>query len=848
MEPRSITLPVVVPPGETGQRLTVRLLDNLRSVRGVTGASLNNALDTLRLIYDPVLLSADRLDYVLRQSGVEIAVRIEQCSFLLTGLDSPDTARQIGAHLNAYPGVICANVNFALTQVQIAFLPHLTSGDALAQQIRAPGVRSQSYHASTPAPKFPDAAFILTLFAAIFCGVAWSVQDKGPVLSGFPLSDLLYGAALLLAGEKPLRSALQKRTLNSDSLAVVSALGLLALGNLGEAAFLLTTVRGGKTAMEGLLRSLRRQAGQAEIESPSADFAAALREAFGLPVPQEKAVQTSAQRLARLFTLLAVGTAFVVPLLTAGGLTWTLNLWLHRGLTMLPLADTEIMLVLASLFGTAALLAAARQNVLLRGGAVFSVLHSAHTLIYAKSGVLTQGTLVMEDTAAFGGWACADVLRVAALLEADSDSPLSQALQTAAASRRGLPLHVADRQRVPGLGLSAVMDETLFFLGTVRWLEMHGVPIHRGVEEAIAEAEGGGKIPLLLGGEGGVVGVMVLADKPRSGFVPLVEDMRRLGVTRQILFSGESVHTTLETAQAAGLDGAEGNLTREEQAERLRQIQQEAGTILTFGRGRDDLPFVLAADAGIALYDTEQPDALHFADIALPSNDLNALPAVRMLARQAHTRLAGSLTGVVGIKFLLLICAAFLTFPAGIAALAGAGLALTAAFFALRFVTAQSADSAAATLPSALSAENPESLPLHSVPDTEPLLHLVFIHDSAADEEPMAGRTYPHWKSFSVPFYGVSLRFGRKNTAQDVDIPLEDEGVSRLHGEFRLEGKRPVVVDLGSTNGIRRNGQAADALIPPQKPVSLKFGDALLIGRNTRIEIHPPHSLKAKQE
>ena len=122
----------------------------------------------------------------------------------------------------------------------------------------------------------------------------------------------------------------------------------------------------------------------------------------------------------------------------------------------------------------------------------------------------------------------------------------------------------------------------------------------------------------------------------------------------------------------------------------------------------------------------------------------------------------------------------------------------------------------------------------------EPLLELVFTCDPSADEEPNAYRSYPQWESFVVPFYGEPLRFGRKYPAMSSGVQVEDEGVSRLHGEIRLEGSRPVIVDLRSSNGIRRNSKARKALIETETPAPIKFGDTLYVGRNTRIEVRAP--------
>ena len=859
MEIRSLSLPIEFPPGDAGLKELGRGVARLRTVRGVREASASGEKAELRLLVDTSQFSTERLEYELSAAGVRLKTPVVRRVLLLERLDSPETARAITRALNEISGVLLAKVDFATGQGRIEYLASVSPERLLGTVAR---FRVSARFADAPAiDRRPSLSFksrvpdLLALGAAI---VLWkggaSVRFSPLFLRGLPASPLLFALASLCAGWRPLGAALrcarQESSERNALLAICWFAGLAALGRWGEAAGSLILLRAGELALAALLTRFRSR--WRDLPPPAREsLSAAL-----LPSnPYVNLLRLPVMRGLFLVGLLTAGFAVAPSLLISGLAAQRWGVWAYRGLVLLPLASSEVFYLAASAAVAAALNSGREDGLWFRGGASLKTLAGAKAAAYAKTGVLTQGNVVVEDALPYYGWTCADVLRVAAALQPDRRHPIARALREAAAPfRKVIALEASDCVAEEGGGVAGTVDDIRFFLGSRRWMQRHRVPLMRQAEEAIAFAEARGLSIALLGVEGGLLGLIVFRDTFRADATEGIAALKGLRFAAQTLISGDGASVAAQTAQAMGLEALESSAGEAERNERVAELRGRIrGPVLAVGDGAFDAALLDAADAAFCMNTAARPDAALFATIAAQNDDFSSMPRAVRFARRMDAALLRAWGLTLTAKAALLIAALLFPLPLPAMVMAEAALALLAAGFLLTVVPPRLRRTEGDVAPAGTSVESaptvadapappapPYSEETEPVEVPEPMLELVFTCDPSADEEPTPDRVYPRWESFVVPFYGEPLRFGRKFPTLSLAVQVEDEGVSRLHGEVRLDEARPVIVDLRSTNGIRHNSKGPKALIAAETPAPIKFGDTLYVGRNTRIEVRAP--------
>ncbi|MDW8206906.1 MAG: heavy metal translocating P-type ATPase [Chloroherpetonaceae bacterium] len=950
---------MLLPAGDACLQCITRLQDGLTAIKGVQEASVNNARDTLRISFDPDLVSFSRIESEARRIGADLAARIEHATVDLEGLDCPDCARSIARSLEAMPGVLWVGVSFTAAQAHIEFERTHVDLATILHRIARHGVRPRLTGASSEASRTsPEAsrtsptageparpAFLkgrsLTLAIATLLALGGVITDLlASSLHVAAVARALYAIAILISGFNVFRAALlalRVQGVDMNVLMTLAVIGAIATDQWGEAcavtllygignalqaatlertrrslrdlmdltpqrarvrrdgqeaALLVSEVQAGDTVivrpgeripLDGEVLQGRSVVNEAPItgESMPVDkepgalvyagtlngpglleirvtrvhrdtvlsrIAHSVEEAQAQRSPYEQLMDRFARRYTPMVFLLAVLTALVPPALAPGDFWQHFPTWFHRGLSLLLIACPCALVISTPVAIVTALGVASRRGVLIKGGTYLEAIGEVRAIVYDKTGTLTQGNPKVEDVLPFGDATCAEVLSLAAALLERSAHPLAIAIHQEAQRYTGRRYQVTDFEELPGLGVRGQVNGVPLYAGNVRLFIRHHIPLPRTVEETLATVEAHGKTVTLVGGPQGILGVILLSDAPRPEARQVLTELRDLGILHQALLSGDNPRVVAQVAHATGIDASEGGLLPEQKVERVRALQQRYGKVAMVGDGVNDAPALAASSVGIAMGAAGSDTALEASDIALLRDDLHAIPDLIRLSRCTLQIIRQNIAFSLITKSLLLLAAVQITLPLWLAVAGDVGVALLVTMNALRLLsnrgcshavhTADDTPAGATTCPIPATGSAPHA---HADPNHDmALCNLVFVHDRNADEEPVPGYTYPEWEPRVVPFTGEAIRFGRRVPGSTLPIQIEDGGMSRLHGEFRMEGRRPVLIDLRSTNGIRHNSPSASALIPPETPIPLRFGDVFYVGRNTRIEIHPP--------
>ena len=339
-------------------------------------------------------------------------------------------------------------------------------------------------------------------------------------------------------------------------------------------------------------------------------------------------VQRFADRYSSLLLPVLLLVAVVVSVLTDQP---------HKGIAVLVVACPCAVALATPLSVTASVGAAARHGILIKGGLYLEALARADVLVMDKTGTLTLGKprVVSVEPLIDGQPAAtrAHILALAASAEIRSEHPLAEAILNEA---RRLGVHAREPESFDaevGGGVSVYADGRAILLGSRRWLSERGVDFDSAADGWIAGFESEGKTVVAVASDGKAVGVIAASDVLREEVPAALRQLRRLGLRRMILLSGDH-HRSAELVGDQLQIEARGGMLPADKIAFVRELQAQGHIVAMIGDGINDAPALAQADVGIAMGAAGTDLAIEAADIALMRDDWSVLPMAVRIARR----------------------------------------------------------------------------------------------------------------------------------------------------------------------------------------------------------------------
>lgn len=367
-------------------------------------------------------------------------------------------------------------------------------------------------------------------------------------------------------------------------------------------------------------------------------------------------VQSLVDRFARIYTPVVLGLAAlvaVVPPLLGGG-TW--EGWAYRALTLVVIACPCALVISTPVTLVSALTGAARSGVLIKGGARLEALARVRVVAFDKTGTLTEGRPVLTDVIALDGLPEPELLRLAAAVERHSEHPVARAIASAATERGLPPTEVHGFTALPGWGARATVEGRVVSLGNRRLCDQIGA-CRDDVHALLRRLEEEGKTAVLVADGAAPIGVLAVADRVRPAAAPALADLRRAGVRRVVMLTGDSEAVARGVAAAVGISEVRARLLPEEKHRAVRQLEADAGAVAVVGDGVNDAPALAAASVGIAMGAAGTHVALETADVALMGDNLALLAPTIRRSRATLAIIRQNMAVAIGLKALFLVLA-----------------------------------------------------------------------------------------------------------------------------------------------------------------------------------------------
>ncbi len=278
---------------------------------------------------------------------------------------------------------------------------------------------------------------------------------------------------------------------------------------------------------------------------------------------------------------------------------------------------------------------AARLGVLVKGGRPLEQLGGLRALAFDKTGTLTGGIPGVTDVIPLNGKNETDLMQLAVAMEQRSDHPLARAVVNGSErwTRNGVLPVVSDVKRVTGKGITGMSEGKQVAIGQEKLFE---ASLPQDVRSQMDILRDKGRTTVLVQENSVFTGIIGLMDTPRAGAPAVLNSLRKMGIGRIIMISGDHQHVADAIGKEVGVDEAWGDLLPEGKVEAIRKLREQEGEVAMVGDGVNDAPAMVNATVGIAMGAAGSDVALETADVALMADDLDKLPVAVGLSRRTR--------------------------------------------------------------------------------------------------------------------------------------------------------------------------------------------------------------------
>ncbi|HEY8346386.1 MAG TPA: copper-translocating P-type ATPase, partial [Symbiobacteriaceae bacterium] len=282
----------------------------------------------------------------------------------------------------------------------------------------------------------------------------------------------------------------------------------------------------------------------------------------------------------------------------------------------------------------------AEFGILFKGAEHLERAHKVNLVVLDKTGTITRGQPNLTDVLPAGGFSEAELLRLVAGAERNSEHPLAGAI-VQGARERGLDLPEPTAfAAIPGHGVAATVEGRRILVGTRRLMQQEGVSF-AALTADLERLESDGKTVMIAAVDGQAAGLVAVADTVKPGSAEAIAEMKRMGISVAMI-TGDNRRTAEAIARQVGIDHVLAEVLPEDKAAAVQQLQGNGRVVAMVGDGINDAPALATADVGMAI-GTGTDVAIEAADVTLMSGDLRAIPAAVRLSRATMAKIRQNL-------------------------------------------------------------------------------------------------------------------------------------------------------------------------------------------------------------
>ncbi len=437
------------------------------------------------------------------------------------------------------------------------------------------------------------------------------------------------------------------------------------------------TIKVGETVLAGMIN----QTGVLTVivtklfgESSIARILDLVENASSKKAETEKFITKFARRYTPIVVIASLAVALLPPLFIPGA---TRAEWVYRALILLVISCPCGLVISIPLGYFGGIGGAAKRGILVKGATFLDTLTGVKAIAFDKTGTLTKGVFKVSEIVPHNGFTSAELLRLAAEAELNSNHPIAKSIREA----YGQPIDesaISDYTEIAAHGIQATVRKQTVLAGNDRLMHrekiehdtcnVEGTVVHLAVDRLYA-------------------GYIVIADEIKEDAVQAIRALKAAGVENIMMLTGDSQAVAQRIAKTLGVDSFQAELLPEDKVAAVEKLIQEfskKGKVAFVGDGINDAPVIARADVGIAMGGLGSDAAIETADIVLMTDAPSKVAEAMQVARKTHAIVWQNIVFALVIKGIFIVLGVLGVATMWEAVFADVGVALVAIFNATR--------------------------------------------------------------------------------------------------------------------------------------------------------------------
>lgn len=390
------------------------------------------------------------------------------------------------------------------------------------------------------------------------------------------------------------------------------------------------------------------------------------------------------RKFARVYTpivvFLAIGLTFLPYLFVD---TYVFENWLYRALIFLVISCPCALVVSIPLGYFGGLGAASRNGILFKGASFLDGMTKVNTVVMDKTGTVTKGVFKIKDVVNNDAFTEAEFMKYLMAMEEQSTHPIAKAIleyktegaDLEPACRLGRATEVSE---VAGKGLKGTVNGKTVLVGNEALMTSNNIQVPAETETIVESI-------VMVSIDGKFAGYVTIADELKEDAHEAIKQIRKAGISRIIMLSGDKDSITKEVGREMGVDSAMGGLLPEDKLNEVERLQKETGTTVAFiGDGINDAPVLATSDVGMAMGGLGSDVAIETADVIIQTDQPSKIAKAIQIGRSTRRIVWQNIALAFGVKIAVMVLGAFGMATMWEAVFADVGVAFLAILNAIR--------------------------------------------------------------------------------------------------------------------------------------------------------------------